>query len=48
MNEDDLRKASEMVLEYHQEKAVTTNGHNLGTVEAQVAQVEAEGKPVVH
>ncbi len=47
VNEDDLRKASEMVIEYHHEKAITTNGHNLGTVEAQKAQVEVEGKPLV-
>ncbi len=48
VNEDDLKRASEMVMEYHEEKGTVTNGHNLGTVEAQASQVEAEGKPVVH
>ncbi len=48
VNEDDLRKASEMVTEYHQEKAMVANGHNLGTVEAQKAQNEKEGERIVH
>lgn len=48
VNEDDLKKASEMVTEYHQEKALAINGHNLGTVDTQKSQVEAEGKPLVH
>lgn len=33
VNEDDLKKASEKVIKYHQEKAAISNGHNLGTVE---------------
>ncbi len=48
VNEDDLKRASKKVTEYHQEKATVANGHNLGTVEVQTAQIEAEGKPVVH
>ena len=34
VNEDDLKKASQKVTKYHQEKDGKRNGHNLGTVEA--------------
>lgn len=48
VNEDDLKRASEMVTEYHHEKTEMTNGHNLGTVEAQKTQSEKEGERIVH
>jgi len=49
VNEDDLKRASKSVTEYHEEKAVTlSNGHNLGTIEAQQATVEQEGERIIH
>jgi integrase len=35
VNEDDLKKASQRIKEYHQEKVTLLNGHNLGTIGAQ-------------
>lgn len=49
VNEDDLKRASKKVTEYHEEKAGTlSNGHNLGTIEAQKATVEQEGERIIH
>ncbi len=48
VNEDDLKKASQRVKEYHLERLNLQNGHNLGTIEAQVAQIQLEGQPVNH
>lgn len=48
VNEDDLRRASKRVSEYHEEKASSTNGHNLGTVETHETENELEKTPVIH
>jgi integrase len=48
VNEEDLRKASQRVKEYHLERANLQNGHNLGTVQAQEAQIQLEDRPVIH
>ena len=48
VNEDDLKKASQRVKEYHLERANLQNGHNLGTVQAQEAQIQLEDRPVIH
>lgn len=48
VNEDDLKKASRKVTEYHQEKATITNGHNLGTVKAQETQIAIEDRASIH
>ncbi len=48
VNEDDLKKASQRVKEYHQERINLQNGHNLGTVRAQEAQLQLEEQPVIH
>lgn len=48
VNEDDLKKASSRVTKYHQEKAITINGHNLGTVEAQRAQFKSEDESLTY
>lgn len=45
VNEDDLKKASQRVKEYHQERVNLQNGHNLGTVQAQPG---LEDQPVIH
>ncbi len=39
LNEEDLKKASQRVKRYHDERVILQNGLNLGTVEAQEAQV---------
>jgi len=44
VNEDDLKKASQRVKGYHEERAVQNLGHNLGTVQAQ----EAEENPMAN
>lgn len=48
VNEDDLKKASQRVKEYHLERVNLQNGHNLGTVQAQEAQIQLEDKSVNH
>lgn len=49
VNEDDLKRASKRVTEYHEGKAVTLlNGHNLGTIETQKATVVQDGELVIH
>ena len=48
VNEDDLKKASQKVTEYHQNRVATFCGHNLGTVEAQEAKSVLEDKPAIH
>ena len=48
VNEDDLKKASQKVRAYHQERAVLQDGHNLGTVEAQQAQIQVDKGTVTH
>jgi len=40
VNEDDLKKASMKVAEYHQEKVIEQFGHNLGTVTQKQSQAE--------
>ncbi len=48
INEEDLKKASQRVKEYHQQRMILQNGHNLSTVRAQEAQFQLEGSPVIH
>jgi len=48
VNEDDLKKASQRVREYHLQRVKMENGHNLGTVQAQQAQIQLEEQPVSH
>ena len=45
VNEDDLKKASQRVREYHQEMVILKNGHSLGTVKAQQG---LEAQPAIH
>lgn len=45
VNEDDLKRASKKVVKYHETRV---NGHNLGTVRAQEAQIELEERPFAH
>ncbi len=40
VNENDLKLASKRVKEYHLERGKFENGHNLGTVQAQEAQIQ--------
>jgi hypothetical protein len=47
-NEDDLRKASQRVKKYHEERVILQNGHSLGTVEAREAQIQSAGQPAIH
>jgi len=46
--EDDLKKANQRVKEYHLERLNLQNGHNLGTVQAQEAQIQFGDRPVIH
>ena len=48
VNEDDLKKASQRVKKYHEERVILQSGHNLGTVEAREAQIQTEVQPVIH
>jgi integrase len=48
VNEEDLKKASQRVKEYHLERLNLENGHNLGTVKAQEAQIQLEDRPAIH
>jgi integrase len=45
LNEDDLKKASHRVKEYHQEMVILKNGHSLGTAKAQQG---LETQPEIH
>jgi len=48
VNEDDLRKASRKVVRYHESRLEVENRHNLGTVQAQEAQIALEERSFVH
>jgi integrase len=48
VNENDLKLASKRVKEYHLERVKFENGHNLGTVKAQEAQMQLEEWPVIY
>lgn len=48
VNEDDLKKASLKVIEYHQERATVPNGHNTGTVERKEDKNELTDVPQIH
>jgi integrase len=48
VNEDDLKKASQRVKKYHEDRVILKNGHNLGTVEGQEAQIPSAGQPATH
>jgi len=48
VNEDDLKRASKRVSEYHEEQASSANGHNLGTVEAQETENGLEETHIIH
>jgi hypothetical protein len=47
-NEEDLKKASQRVRKYHEERLVLQNGHNWGTPQAQEAQIQPEDQPIIH
>ncbi len=48
VNESDLKLASKRVKEYHLERAKFENGHNLGTVKAEEAQLPLEEQSAIH
>lgn len=48
VNENDLKLASKRLEVYHLERVKTENGHNLGTIRAQEAQVALEDRPLIH
>jgi integrase len=48
VNEDDLKKASQRIKEYHLERLNLENGHNLGTVRAQETRIQLEDRPATH
>ncbi len=48
VNEDDLKKASQKVKRYHEERVTLQNGHNLGTVRAQEAEIQLDEGTVTH
>jgi integrase len=48
VNEDDLKKASQKVKKYHEERVILQNGHNLGTRQAGEAQIQPEAIPAIH
>ncbi|MBI5967651.1 MAG: tyrosine-type recombinase/integrase, partial [Deltaproteobacteria bacterium] len=48
VNEDDLKRASQRVKEYHLERVISENRHNLGTIQAQEAQLQSGDMPVIH
>jgi len=48
VNEEDLKRASLRIKEYHQERAKLQNGDNMVTVPAQEAQFELGEQPVIH
>lgn len=48
VNEEDLKKASQRVKEYHLERVIFENRDNLGTVQAQETQIQLEDRPVIH
>jgi integrase len=47
VNEDDLKRASRRVTEYHQEKEQKPNGHNLGTIEELEGMINSEGSQTI-
>lgn len=48
VNEDDLKKASRKVTEYHQEKADIMNRQSLGKVNTERHNSTLEDRPVIH
>ena len=48
VNEDDLKKASQRIREYHQERVTLLNGHNLGTIQAQELPNILEDSPTIN
>jgi hypothetical protein len=48
VNEDDLKKASQRVKEYHLERVNLQNGHKMGTRQAGEDQIQPEAMPVIH
>ncbi len=51
VNEDDLKKASQQVIDYHNNHVSDESGHNLGTVEAKRVKAEEslqEARPILH
>ncbi len=50
VNEEDLKKASQRMKEYHiaAQGVQSENGHNLGTVEAERTQSQTEAVPAIH
>ncbi len=48
VNEDDLRRASEKVSEYHEARATVMDGHKIGTMPAEEARNVSEDRAVIH
>jgi len=48
VNQGDLKKASQRVKKYHEERVILQNGHNLGTGQAQKAQTPLETQPAIN
>jgi hypothetical protein len=48
VSENDLKKASQRIKEYHQEVAGALSSYNSATVQAQEAQLQLKEKPVEH
>jgi hypothetical protein len=48
VNEDDLKKASERVERYHEERVILSHGQSLGRVKAEGTRIQLEDRPVIH
>lgn len=48
VNEDDLKKASESVERYHEERVIPSHGQSLGRVKAEGTQIQLAGEPAIH
>ena len=48
VNEDDLKKASKRVAEYHSERDDTLAGHNLGTIDEKQPHKKQQGGTLIH
>jgi len=48
VNEDDLKKASQRVKKYHEERVIFETGYNLATAGRQETEIQEEAQPVIH
>jgi hypothetical protein len=48
VNEDDLKKASQRVKEYHVKRATLQSGHSLGTAKVQETKIQPAEQPAIH